>query len=214
MKTRLIATAMLMVVFIAVGLFQWASYVTNDNFGPIRSLSPPPTSAEVLLMRAQNLQWEMLKSGGEHYKPLKIISDYPGQEPTELLDAQSVTLPPSTEVVGVEVAGECCAFVLNSMTNPRYHIVNMMINMKPISVTYCNLVDCVRVLTHDEPEIIPLHVGGLDVGNQMVLLYGGDRFGQTSESIPLQDHDFVRTTLGEWILQHPSTTVYVAPDED
>lgn len=212
MRIRVIASAMITLIVVSVGLFQWADYVNSAGAGTIRSLTPPLTPEAIALQAAEELEWQRLKNGGEYYKQLKIVSDYAGHVPTELLDAESVTLPPSTEIVGVEVAGEFCAFVLDSMSNPRYHIVNTMLNMKPISVTYCDLVDCVRVLTDDDSTTIPLHMGGLDVNNQMVLLLDGERFGQSSEGLPLKDHDFVRTTLGDWMNRHPSTKIYVCPE--
>ncbi|QDV82167.1 hypothetical protein [Planctomycetes bacterium TBK1r] len=54
-----------------------------------------------------------------------------------------------------------------------------MLKDKPLSVTSCDLVDCVCVLTNDDDKPIPLHVGGLDIENQMVFLLGDKRLRRT-----------------------------------
>ena len=117
-------------------------------------------------------------------------------------------------MVGVEIAGEAFAFVLDDMANPRKHIANLHVHGKAISVTYCNLVDCVRVLTQDDDQPLALSVGGLDVNNQMVLLWEGKRYGQSSLAIPLGDYPFERMQWGEWLSQYPETRVYTAANHD
>ena len=47
-------------------------------------------------------------------------------------------------VVGIEINGEACAFVLDSLRQPERHIVNLTFDRTALSVTYCDLVDCVR----------------------------------------------------------------------
>lgn len=100
------------------------------------------------------------------------------------------------------------------MLNPKHHIVNLVLNQNPVSVTYCDLVDCVRVLTDETKVAIPLRVGGFDIDNQMVFLFGDHRYGQSSDGVPLRDHAFDRTTLGKWTELHPSTVVYLGPKPD
>ena len=174
--------------------------------GKVQAFELRPKTAQELQKEAE---YEKLIAGGEFYKPLKLVVDYPGVTAPDMLNADAVELPASTEIVGVEINGEFCAFVLNSMLSPRKHIVNLVIDESPLSVTYCNLVDCVRVLTREGNGAIPLSVGGLDVDNQLVLLLGDLHYGQSSPGLPLNDYPFDRMTWGKWKAQHPTTKIYV-----
>ena len=165
----------------------------------------PPTAQEL----AKAAEYEKLVAGGVSHKPLSRVVDYPGITAPKMMDANAVDLPDSTEIVGVEINGEFRAFVLNAMLSPREHIINLVVDECPLSVTYCNLVDCVRVLTRAGDGPIPLNVGGMDQDNQMVFLLEGARYGQASPGLPLIDHPFNRTTWGEWNGQHPTTRVYL-----
>ena len=80
----------------------------------------------------------------------------------------------------------------------------------PISVTYCDLADCVRVLTSESRGYpLALDVGGLDANNKLVLLYGEEMYPQASQRLPLPDYPFYRTTWGQWKSQHPDSQVVV-----
>ncbi len=166
---------------------------------------PTPSPAEI----AEHRRLEEISAGGRFYKPLAMAIDLPGVEQPTLQQAKDVDLPASTPVVGVEVNGTACAFVLAEMHDPRRHIVNLLMNQIPISVTYCNLNDCARVLSDDSSTPIPLHIGGLDIESQMVFSFQGVRYSQKSKALPLADYRFQRTTLGDWCRKHPATQVYV-----
>lgn len=152
---------------------------------------------------------ERLPQGADDHLPLKLVLDYPGITNPMLHQPEEADLPPETPVIGIRVEDQACAFVPRDMTGPTRHIVNMSISGTSVSVTYCDLVDCVRVLTlPEEDDPIDLRVGGLDAANQMVYLYQGVRYGQLSKELPLVDFPHERTTLGEWMAQHPETLVY------
>lgn len=51
--------------------------------------------------------------------------------------------------MGIVINGEACAFVIQAMCPIDQHIVNLILNSTSISVTYCDLVDCVRVVKSD-----------------------------------------------------------------
>ncbi len=211
MKIQQIARVLVVIASVGVALLTWSNHVHRVHALPAWSVVPD-TPEEIAQQRAEERQWQQIQAGGGFYKPLEMVADFPGVEQPTLLDVESVELPLSTPIVGVEVDGEFCAFVLESMLDPRHHIVNLMLKRTPLSVTYCNLVDCVRVLTRDSETPIPLRVGGLDVDRQMVLLLDETRYGQSSGELPLQDHEFVRMTLSEWANLHPATKVYVGPN--
>lgn len=171
----------------------------------------PDSPEQIALKLVQQAESDRVRQGGEHYKPLKWLAEYPGVEQPRLSQAGDVTLPESTQVVGIEVDGDAFAFVLDSMLEPTRHIANLCVGGTAVSVTYCNLVDCVRVLTDHSAAPIPLHVGGLDVDDQMVLLLNGQRYGQLSAGLPLTDYPFRRMNFSQWKTLHPNTKVYVAP---
>lgn len=148
-------------------------------------------------------------AGGLYYKPLKILEDLPGVLQPELMEIDEVQLPDSTVVVGVDISGKSYAFAIDAMMQAEDHIVNLMLNETPVSVTYCDLVDCVRVLKSDDKTPPPLRVGGLDVDNQLVFLFNEERYGQESTGLPLEDVPFTRTTLGDWKLRNPGTRIYI-----
>ena len=115
-------------------------------------------------------------------------------------------------MIGIEVDGRFIALVMEKMMDPLAHIVNMNFGgEKSVSVSYCYLADCVRVVSKESKTPIPLHVGGMDVDNQMVYLLDGERYGQMSPVLPLADYPFERTTLGDWRKLHPHSQICVPP---
>jgi hypothetical protein len=209
---------------VALLLIGFASVVGMANLWAVR-LSPkageaayqplaPPTEEEQARDRLEFAERERAIKGGTFHKPLQIYAYFAGIDQPVLSESSDVDLPDLTPVVGVEVNGESCAFVLEEMRDPATHIVNLIMNDKPISVAYCDLVDCVRVVSDESQKPIPLHVGGLDVDQQLVLLLNGERYGQESADLPLQDYPFVRMSWLEWKQLHPDTRVYLAPQID
>ena len=195
---RLITGAVVAIVCLAAGLITWTNPATRADGTRRVSID------EVATHRT--------KKQGRRRRSLQMLVDYPAVVNPKLFAVKSVKLSPSTEVIGVDVAGEFCAFVLDAMVNPRHHVVNLILNNKPLSVTYFNLADSVRVVTGDGHEPIPLRVGGLDAASQMLLLLDGKRYGQLSNELPLVDHEFVRMPFAEWAKLHPTTAVYCDPN--
>ncbi|MAI70461.1 MAG: hypothetical protein CMM01_06065 [Rhodopirellula sp.] len=173
-----------------------------------------PTAADHAQWDREAADIKRIKRGGEFYEPLQMFFNFPGVDQPSMVVGEDVQIDSEDPVVGVEIAGEAFAFVLDDMANPRKHIANLHVHGKAISVTYCNLVDCVRVLTQDDDQPLALSVGGLDVNNQMVLLWEGKRYGQSSLAIPLGDYPFERMQWGEWLSQYPETRVYTAANHD
>ncbi|MGI9473523.1 MAG: DUF3179 domain-containing (seleno)protein [Rubripirellula sp.] len=177
----------------------------------------PPTEAERRQWRIEAEELQRLMEGGEFYEPLVFFVDYPGVDDPSLQELSEVDVPEEAPIVGVEVDGESCAFVLEQMTDPTRHIANLTINKVPISVSYCDLADCARVLTNQPKDsrgpnqTLGLSVGGLDINHQLVYLLRGERYGQESKGIPLADYPFERMRFDEWIQKHPDTLVYIAP---
>jgi len=149
--------------------------------------------------------------GGEFYRPLRMHADFPGIDQLATHPISEIDLPDATPIIGVEVGDQACAFVVSQMAHPQSHIINLDFNGLPLSVSYCDLQDKVRVVCDPTTDMIDLNVGGLDVENQLVLLHKGRRYGQMSPGLPLDDYAFTRMNLGQWKLQHPSTRVCISP---
>lgn len=190
----------------SLGLSHWASLVSVNSV-PATAFVVPSTPEQLALIEKEDAEMARILAGGKHHKPLRMVVDFPGiQDPPLKLAAHS-NLPDSTRVIGIEVNGEPCAIVLGAMVDPARHIINLVLNHQPVSVTYCDLADCVRVLTDERKAAIPLRVGGLDMDDQMVLLFENQRYAQLSMKLPLQDFPFVRTNLGAWMILHPASLV-------
>ena len=177
-------------------------------------LDPPRTAEELASDRASIARQIRESGGGKFHKALMMHVDFPGLEQPILHDLDEIDLPDSAAIIGIEVDGEACAFVLSRMVDPKTHIVNMTMNQKAISVTYCDLTDCVRVFSDDSATRIPIHVGGLDTDRSLVLLSQGIRYGHMSSHLPHDDYPFARMNLGDWKRKHPGTKVCVPPIKD
>lgn len=155
---------------------------------------------------------EEFANAGEYHKRLLTCVDYPGISLTSFENLHHVHLEDSTPIIGIQFDGEEVALVVEKMTDPKAHIVNLNFHgKKSISVTYCYLLDCARVVSEDSKVPIPLHVGGIDIDQQMVLLFNGKRYSQTSPDLPLTDYPFQRMSLGTWKRLYPNTHVFVPP---
>ncbi len=171
----------------------------------------PLTAAQIAAEKAEHRRLVDIMDGGEHYRPLEILVDFPGVDQPALVPVDDVELPESTEVIGVDIDGEAYAFVIESMCSPQRHIANFVLNHQPLSVTYCDARDCVRVLSDDENEgLLSLGVGGIDIDQQMVMVFNGKRYGQTSKALPLKDVPFTRVPLRKWRHDHPESMIYIA----
>jgi len=103
---------------------------------------------------------------------------------------------------------------------PASHIVNDLIGGLPLSVSYCNLHDCVQVVTDKGAAPLKLQVAGVD-GWSMLLAVGGHNYRQSTlepleadtPSFPYRIHPWERTTWGAWKSAHPDTDVYLGRDD-
>ncbi len=146
---------------------------------------------------------------GEFHEKLSIVADIPGVDDPGFTDATFTSLNTNDEVIGIVVADQAFAFARNRMNSPAKHIINLCIDENPVSVTYCDMVDEVRVLHRPRgARPIELRVGGMDIHRRLVFLLDGVRYGQGSPDVPLADHAFERTTLELWIAEHPNTMIY------
>lgn len=145
----------------------------------------------------------------ENHKDLKVAFSLPAIENPVLIKKDQVAGKNVGFVIGILIENQPIAFSLKGMTGPGSHVVKFERNNKNFCVTYCDLVDCARVLfkpTSKGP--VNMTVGGQDIDEQMVLLLDGVRYGQSSSNIPLLDHDFEVLDWSEWVQRYPNSLVY------
>ena len=141
----------------------------------------------------------------------------PGIERPAVVSAEGARLPDEEVVIGVVVGGKARAYRLDAFRDRRRHIVNDLIGRVPVSVTYCDLTDCVQVYT-DPRGSTPLDVAlaGLYEGQMVVKINGvlfihktGARLHPEAGSagLPYDSLPPTRTSWKEWKERHPETDV-------
>jgi len=122
-----------------------------------------------------------------------------------------VSVDPAQEVIGISIEGIDRAYSVRAMSLvPDNHVVNDLIEGIPVTVTYCDLSQCVRVLSAAEPRGRALDVGvaGLRRG-KLVLRIEGREYVQDDRQIALKELSFKRTNWKEWKAAHPRSGVYL-----
>lgn len=121
-------------------------------------------------------------------------------------------------VIGVEIEGKAKAYALSAVHAPDKHVYNGLQGDRPVTVTFCDLADCVRVFTQ-AGEAKPLGVKiehGASKDKKMVIRLDNHLFHQSTlepaddatGAFPLQSVPFIRTTWGEWRKQHPNSDLF------
>lgn len=135
---------------------------------------------------------------------------YDGVTAPALTDPGPDDLPQDTEVIGVICNGTARAYATRSMLGAAAHVVNDTFGDSPISVTFCDRTNCVRVLTVPNDSLqeeIHLQTGGF-AGGEMLLRLNETMFPHSSEDIPLEDYEFELTTWKEWKTKHAESKLY------
>lgn len=126
-------------------------------------------------------------------------------------------------VIGVVVNNKPKAYALSAVHAPDKHVYNNMQGDAPVTVTFCDLADCVQVFTRDGADK-PLDVKiehGASKDRKMVIKVDGKLYHQsTLESadpsatpFPLKTVPFTRTTWGEWRKLHPDSELFTGLGE-
>jgi Protein of unknown function (DUF3179) len=135
------------------------------------------------------------------------------------LPASASKIADGDEVIGIVVNGKPRAYWLKALKYPPWHIVNDVVDEMPVSVAFCDRMNCVRVYT-DRRSSTPLDInlGGL-YGKEMVVRIGGVLYYQESGNpfdrdenippLPYADHPWERTTWRDWKHRHPETDVFI-----
>ena len=179
-------------VIILVPLIVFILLDVNSGPAPV-----PPQSEEEML----SLEAEMMPES----PPEEL--DEPGIYNAQFYQADEVVFPEDEYVIGVEVNGNACAYLLAGMNDIDQHIVHHELGGQKFTVTYCDKSECIAV--YDKAgTTAEIRNGGFS-GETLWILYDGKRFEQDARNIPLKSFPSVKTTWFEWKKQHPNTLIYV-----
>jgi hypothetical protein len=174
---------------VALGLV--AGFLVTGTILMVRAAAPPdlPTKTDQITLMAIR---------GRSLPPARAASD------AELKDDEPI--------IGVLVDGKARAYQVASLVGPRNHVVNDVLAARPVTVTYCDRLNCARVFSDDRAGPLDVGVGGYDRG--LLLLINGRRYRQnsgeaieSSDRFPYHPLAFVRTTWKAWRVAHPDTDV-------
>lgn len=132
----------------------------------------------------------------------------------EMLPAWVMEFPDDERVIAIEVAGQHYAYPLSVMNGVGEHIINDFFEGKPITIAFCDMTDCVRVLTTgkvDRPLAVMQH--GLQNG-ELALLYGGLSHQLSSDTIPLDQYPHKVVAWPSWRDEHLDGLVYPGVGSD
>ncbi|HBE67270.1 MAG TPA: hypothetical protein DDW52_03885 [Planctomycetaceae bacterium] len=191
-KKRLVVVAVLAGLFITLGI---------DS---VMRLQASLRSTAVI----EATESERLAGPGDDHIPLVMIGDSAGLMNPVLYTPADSKLPLDARVIGVEVDGEAIAYSMAAMSDGGPHIISSAIGSKRLSVTYCSIVGCARVLEEESTTQPKLRFGGQDENLQMVFMYEGRRYGQSSRELPMKDAEHTVTTLGKWLEMHPDSKIF------
>jgi hypothetical protein len=158
--------------------------------------------------------------GDEDLRALQSMNSTPlyvdGISTPSIKQSSEVRLSDDTKIIGVSHQGKHRAYPVSLLSGMMDHVVNDMVHSQdgngvcPVTVTYCSMTDCVRVVTGD------LHEGAshLDLGTLglldggLALRWKGRQFKQNDQIEGLTDIPFELTTWEEWKSKHPETEVF------
>ena len=133
--------------------------------------------------------------------------DEPGIYDAKFYRVDQVVFPEDEYVIGVEVDGKACAYLLAGMNDVDQHIVHHALGGQQFTVTYCDKSECIAV--YDKADTTAEIRNGGFSGETLWILYDGKRFEQDAQDIPLKSFPYVKKTWFEWKKTHPDTLVYV-----
>ncbi len=159
------------------------------------------------------LSWRVLEGEGPAHVEMEFLAE--GVTTPRPSEPNEARLKDDDEVIGVVAGGVARAYRLARLADRRGHVVNDLIGAVPVSVTYCDLSDCVRVFEGD-PGAGPLAIATSGLfDSQMVLRLDGVDFLQHSGEVlrgsgptpRLAPAHWERTTWRAWRDAHAETTL-------
>lgn len=144
----------------------------------------------------------------------------PGISNPPIVPAEKATLAPEQPIVGVVVRGKARAYSLAALSHLTRHVVNDVLDGVPVTVTYCDLHDCLRTYTAEPGDAaLPITQIGRSTDGLM-LGYQGKSYAQasgkplhsTGPPLPFPALPAERMSWGEWRQKYPTTGVYQGPE--
>jgi hypothetical protein len=135
--------------------------------------------------------------------------------------ADRAGLDDDAEVIGVSAGGRHRAYAVAALARVEYHVINDVVGGVPVTVTFCERLNCVRAFTVKGGTVpLDVRVGGWtpEHGGGMLLLIGKFRYRQDSGAafrdaaagiFPYDPAPYARTTWKAWRARHPDTDVFV-----
>jgi hypothetical protein len=170
--------------------------------------------------RRQPTKEEMLAGMSEdNRRALESMVNTPlvteGIDSPEFTSAEMAVLDDGDLVIGIVVGGQARVYPIKRLSSMIDHVVNDRVvnsdgTVKLVTVTYCDMTDCARVLAPTEDwDATSLGVstlGLLDGG--LALEWNGKQFKQMAEVDGLQDIEYQKMTWSQWKAVHPQSLVY------
>jgi len=145
--------------------------------------------------------------------------DLPGESSPRLVSASDANISVSDVVIGISVNGQHRAYTIRALSRVDQHAVNDLFGNVPVTVTYCDLRDCVRVFTSDDDsERLGIGVSGYrrTKNGGLILSHKGKQFRQEGDDLPFGRMKFERMRWLDWVAAHPDTLLYdgARPEEE
>ncbi len=174
---------------------------TSENPLDLMTILPPPTQEQIEKDQKKVEQFRRTNTN-------RIEVNFAGVENPRFVNADAVLLPDSVEVLGITTNGISRAYLLAGMSTGPTHVVHDQLSGLPVTITYCDINDC--VLAHHRQDIEPheYQMGGWD-GKEMTLVIQGKRYPLTDPDIPLASLPIERTTWKEWKTRFPETKIFL-----
>ena len=164
-----------------------------------------------------NAKQVVLKTGGQ-VAQVSTPFVMPGIKQPPVLKAADAKIDDETEVIGVAVEGHPRAYVVKAFCTSTTHVVNDLLGDVPVTVTYCDKCNTVKVFTDPKRgSPLELKLGGYMDG---MLLYSGSSFyrqddlkpsfAENPTPFPYAQLPFETTTWKQWRTRYPDTEVYVS----
>ena len=164
-----------------------------------------------LLLGVAISQLTRLDESGEPAEPPAFV-----QLPSSANDGKP-RMRDSEPVIGVTLGDRHRAYILADLWAPSQHVLNDQFDETPVTVTFCDLDNCVKAFTDNTKSgKLELRNGGANPrkARRMLLITQGRAFeqdtllpidGDKEHPFPYQTVAAIRTTWGEWRADHPKT---------
>jgi hypothetical protein len=163
--------------------------------------------------------------GVVRHEPTFALLEMPVIQAPKTVAADEARLADDAEIVGVCANGCSRAYALDALAPYQYHVINDTLGGRPITVSFCDITNCLAVFTDScKEEPLEIAVGGyvgleeqgrvegsmlLRVGSHYYRQDTGLEFGENAATpFPYPSMAFERTTWKQWRHAHPESDVF------